>query len=121
MGDRVLYQVIDSKKGEFSPVVYSHWGGSNAPGVLQCLFDRMRSRPGDLEYTAARLVQEVLGNDDGNTGTGIWNAEGQISADHSHGDAGVVLIDISDGMTFQCLGGYLKVGPNGKVIVPEGY
>ena len=110
MGDRVLFQVVQGSK--FSPVVYCHWTGWRAPGVVRALKARMADRPGDLEYAAARLVQECVQAAEGNTGFGIWNAEHRLTEDDSHGDAGVVLIDC-DSWRCECLGGYLVINGDG--------
>ena len=114
MGDRVLFQVVQGS--DFSPVVYCHWAGWRAPGIVRALSWRMAHRTGDLNYTAARLVQECIQAAEGNTGFGIWNAEHRLTEEDSHGDAGVVLIDC-DSWQCECLGGYLVTGADG---MPEG-
>ena len=109
MGDRVLFQVISSanKPTEFSPVLYGHWCGSRAPSICAAIKARMRGRPG-VSYTAARLVQEAIGYSNGNLSYGLSNAEGVLTAEDSHGDAGIVLVDVTGPvMHFECLGGYL--------------
>jgi hypothetical protein len=117
MGDRVLFQVV-GKEG-FSPVVYGHWSGCKAPEVLERLQARMKGREGDVQYTAARLVQELVGDAEGGLSFGLWNAKAKLKAKDSHGDAGVVLIHAErDGLRFECLGGYLKVAESGKVVEP---
>lgn len=111
MGDRVLFQVVRNK--EFGPVVYCHWSGARAPKIVRKLAERMLlHRAGDLDYATARLVQECIADDDGALGFGVSNAKARLTADDSHGDAGVVLIDCN---TFKCvcLGGYLVTGPDG--------
>ena len=125
MGDRVLFQVVSNAQGIVGPVVYGHWSGAEAPAIVRRLADRMAARPGDVDYTTARLVQGVLeGLPDGPLGVGVWNAPtlggGQserLTAEDTHGDAGVVLIDCSDGFRCECLGGYLRTGDDG---FPEG-
>jgi len=108
MGDRVLFQVVSGKN--VSPVVYGHWSGYSAGDVCKRLKERMKGRSGDVEYTAARLVQELIGNEEGNTGWGIWNQTRVLSAGDSHGDAGIVIIDCSGPeLSFTCFGGYLKI------------
>jgi hypothetical protein len=120
MGDRALLQVINSKEpGEFSPVVYLHWAGDSVPDIVRELKRRMASRPGDTSYAAARLVQIAIGDDKGNISYGIWNAKKPLTKEQSHGDAGVVLIDCSDGFKCQCLGGYLVVDDEGLPALPE--
>lgn len=109
MGNRVLFQVVSKDRKRFGPVVYAHWSGESAPEVCQRLEQRMRSRPGDVDYTSARLVQELTMDDDGALSYGLWNAEAVLNEEDSHGDAGIVLIEVSEqGMTFHCMGGYLK-------------
>ena len=118
MGDRVLFQVIGGE--EYSPVIYGHWAGERAPQVCASLRERMRNRPGDVSYTAARLVQELIGLDNGALSYGIWNADAPLVAGDSHGDAGVVLIHVAENgrspMRFECLGGYLVASPDGESV-----
>jgi hypothetical protein len=110
MGDRILYQVVCPIKQEFSPVIYAHWSGNNAGSVCKRLWQRMQTRPGDVEYTAARLIQELIDGDSGNTGFGIWNADRVLTKEDSHGDAGIILVIAGPtGLTFECFGGYLTV------------
>ena len=58
MGDRVVIQ-FKTAKGEVSPVIYGHWSGEAAPDAIARLYKRMRDRPDDIEYIAARCLQEV--------------------------------------------------------------
>jgi len=119
MGDRVLMQCFSSKNNSFGPVMYCHNGGYEAPAVVRSLSERMEDRQGDLEYSSARLVQCAIGNDDYNTGFGMWNAQALLDKDDTHGDAGVILIDVDNGHKCQCMGGYLKVGDDGFPMHPE--
>lgn len=91
-------------------MVYCHWSGRTAPLIVAALAERMKTRQGDLMYSNARLVQCAIANDDFNTGFGIWNADKLLTADDSHGDAGVVLIDVDNDHKATYLGGYLKGG-----------
>jgi hypothetical protein len=109
MGDRVLFQIVGRE--EVSPVIYCHWAGSLAPDIARRLAARMASRPGDVPYAAARLVQECA-TGTGSTGFGVWNTLARLTAEDSHGDAGVVLIDC-DSWRCECLGGYLVTGADG--------
>ena len=111
MGDRVLFQIVRGH-AEFGPVVYCHWAGYRAPEIVRKLASRMKSRTGDMDYATARLVQECTANGDGPLSFGVSNAAARLTAEDSHGDAGVVLIDC-DGFTCECLGGYLVTGPDG--------
>jgi hypothetical protein len=53
------------------------------------------------------LVQECIDGNEGNLSFGIWNATSILTAADSHGDGGVVLIDVSGPqMQFKCFGGY---------------
>ena len=113
MGDRVLFQVIDSVNNRVGPVVYCHWSGDRAPEIVRNLAVRMVGRGGDLDYATARLVQECIGNDPGNLSFGVWNATKQLTEEDSHGDAGVVLIDCAKGFRCECLGGYLHTDEDG--------
>jgi hypothetical protein len=112
MGDRVLFQVVRGAD-EFGPVVYCHWSGARAPEVVRRLAERMKERRGDIDYASARLVQECTAADpDGALSFGVSNAPAQLTAEDSHGDAGVVLIDC-DTFKCRCLGGYLETGADG--------
>lgn len=104
MGDIVLMQVVG--QGKFSPVIYGHWCGEQAPEIVKRLQKRMSERKGDVDYIAARLVQEAINGRSGDTGFGIWNAEKVLTAADSHGDAGVVLIN-ADTLEPTYIGGYL--------------
>jgi hypothetical protein len=105
MGDRVLFQVVSGE--DFSPVVYCHSSGAEVRDICARLQGRMRGRHNDLHYTAARLVQECIRERPGNLSFGMWNAVGIQTEADSHGDGGVVLIDVSGPqMEFKCFGGY---------------
>lgn len=113
MGDRVLFQVVNGSK-EYGPVVYCHWAGSRAPEIVRKLAARMAGRTHDVDYATARLVQEcTAGDPEGALSFGVNNSTRPLSAEDSHGDAGVVLIDCGDGFRCQCLGGYLFTGQDG--------
>lgn len=110
MGDRVLFQVLAENDWQSrSPTVYGHWCGNATPAILRRLRERMKDRPGDVEYTAARLVQEVAAEcSDGSTSIGLWNSDGVLTGSDSHGDAGIVRILVGKtGMRFEFEGGYL--------------
>jgi hypothetical protein len=118
MGDRVLFQVKGSD-GEFSPVAYGHWCGERAPLIVAKLRERMKDRAGDVPYTFARLIQEMCGDSKDGLSFGAWNADKLLTKDDSHGDAGVVLIDVTKNpMTCECVGGYLKTGTDGLPSLP---
>jgi hypothetical protein len=112
MGDRVLFQVVQGP-AVFGPVVYCHWSGARAPEIARKLAARMASRPGDIDYATARLVQEcTAGDPEGALSFGVSNALARLTEEDSHGDAGVVLIDCTS-FKCECLGGYLVTGPDG--------
>ena len=117
MGDRVLFQVVSRHQPEaFGPVVYCHWSGEGAPQIVRRLAARMKDRANDIDYATARLVQECIADDldpTRSTGFGVWNATHKLTAENSHGDAGVVLIDCADGFKCECLDGYLRTGADG--------
>jgi hypothetical protein len=115
MGDRVLFQAYkNGSDKEVGPVVYGHWSGQRAPEVCRKLALRMKERPGDVQYTTARTVQELIAGDEGALSFGCWNSPSKLTANDSHGDAGVILIECApSGLKFHCLGGYLKTGKDG--------
>lgn len=106
MGDRVVIQCHNPKTSEVGPAVYGHWSGNKALAAIERLRARMASRPGDVEYWSARLVQELINGDAGCLSFGIWNAPELLTDKDSHGDAGVVLIDVTTGK-IRCIDGYL--------------
>lgn len=107
MGDRVLMQCYDNK-GNVGPGVYCHLAGDRAPQIVKALRARMKDRPDDVGYSTARLIQEACGNDSGALSFGCFNTEALLTEEDSCGDAGVVLINVSDGHKAKCFGGYLK-------------
>jgi hypothetical protein len=110
MGERVLFQVVRGE--EFSPVIYCHWSGDEVRDICDRLRERMKGRGGDVQYTAARLVQECINGNEGNLSFGIWNADSVLTETDSHGDGGVVLVDVSGPqMEFKCFGGYWVTVP----------
>lgn len=113
MGDRVLMQCYSSKSGETGPVVYCHWNGSEAGVIVRRLAKRMESRGADLHYASARLVQDAINGDEGNVSFGVWNRADLLTEGDSHGDAGVILIDVDNGYKTTCLGGYMITGDDG--------
>jgi hypothetical protein len=111
MGDRILLQCHSSKTGEFGPVAYGHWCGSAGPGIVAQLAIQMKNRPGDVQYSSARLVEIMCSPDPGgDLSVGIWNTDRLLREDDSHGDAGVVLIDVDNGHSPTYMGGYLPGG-----------
>jgi len=114
MGDRIVYQCVS--KEDVGPAVYAHNGGSDARRVVKELRQRMKDRPDDLAYVSARLVEIAIGNSAGSSiGFGMWNAPERLTAEESHGDAGVVLISLPS-FAVECFGGYLRVAEDGSIF-----
>lgn len=96
MGDRALIQLYAD--GEYSPALYLHWSGQEIPTLLQTFYDRFLAKRGDdLEYGFARLVQYACeGADVGSvTGVGVSTVSGPLTVEHSPGDAGVFIADLT--------------------------
>ncbi len=119
MGDRAV--IIFTDGTEISPVIYLHWHGSNVPALLEQHKELMASCGADLQYAAARFVGIVHATmPDENVSLGMWSAE-QNTRDAvlarnetelnqiSHGDAGLVIVDVND-YSWQAYGGYLTSG-----------
>ena len=124
MGDRALIIVTDRRRAEVSPVIYTHWGGSTVPAVLDDAWELMGDRTGNVGYAAARIVGILHERTPGNLSLGVWNTPQTIQSairsgdaddladaleDYSHGNAGVVLYDCSTG-EWTAYGGYLDSG-----------
>ena len=114
MGDRVLVGFRSNERE--SPIVYLHWGGHCVEKLLRETFEQMRGRLDDLEYVTARFVgkcHESIGIAE-NTGLGVWNLDGRLSQEESHGDAGVFEVDIfEDRWEIKARDGY-GFGPTGE-------
>lgn len=96
MGNRVVIQFVSGVGN--SPAIYGHWSGREAAGMLTKLREQMSDRPSDIAYIAARAVARLIVDADAvddSTGFGIWNAPAQLTADDSHGDAGIYLVNVS--------------------------
>lgn len=117
MGDRVLFQFYNASDGSFSPAVYGHWAGHSAPGIIRELKERMKHRLGDMHYSVARLVQALTnaGNKNEDSGVGVWNAEAVLNEADSHGDAGVILINLPS-WKVTAIDGYLEVDEDGVLL-----
>lgn len=104
MGDRCLIQFYDGK--DFSPVVYLHRHGEQANEFLDIHDKVMQDRKGDLNYSCARFIGICHEKIRPPLSLGIWNAHHIMTEEDSHGDAGVILVDVN---TFErsYLGGYL--------------
>jgi hypothetical protein len=98
MGDRVLMQVVSDDRKNFSPVIYMHWEGSNWENIVQKLAAQTHDILDDVNYSAASLVQICATYFEMNyyRSVGIWNTDHILTADDSHGDNGIVLINAKD-------------------------
>lgn len=105
MGDRALIQLKTAS--EFSPVLYLHWSGGHVADILARTEKQMRGRAGDVSYSFARLVAQAINGDKSNLSYGVWNADKVLTAEDSHGDAGVFVVDVSsEAWTVAAGGGY---------------
>lgn len=122
MGDRAL--IIFTDGTEVSPTVYLHWSGSSVPKLLEVCHSRMMGRLGDVEYGVARFIGICHEHVDGNLSLGCWNTDEAIAvaarkaisgpeaehiktlAEQSHGDAGLVVVNVKD-YSWKAFGGYL--------------
>ncbi len=119
MGNRALVLFTDGER--VSPVVYLHWCGSQVPAWLNELKQLMRGREGDVDYACARFVGLCHTKIKGNLSLGVWNTPPNVGrairglpgdrardelAAYSHGDAGVVIVNVGDFTWYAC-GGYL--------------
>lgn len=115
MGDRALIQMTDGV--DYSPTLYMHWDGPNVAGILERTQRRMRDRPNDLAYAFARLVQEAIGNAEGNLSFGVSNCVNPVSPEASCGDAGVFLVNVRGPQWIVAQGGgYGLVNPDNLVV-----
>jgi hypothetical protein len=116
MGDRAIILFTDGT--DVSPSVYLHWHGSRVPDLLDQHKTLMASRGADVAYAAARFVGIVHATmPDSNLSLGISNtgpaaqqaviARDEIALAHlSHGDAGVVIVNVND-YSWRAYAGYL--------------
>jgi len=97
---------------DFSPVCYLHWGGSEVPALLRQCATIMHDRPGDLEYTFARFVgvcHTTPGLNDSCLSLGVWNADGLLTEEYSHGDNGVFVIWLPEWSVWRSTGEHFSV------------
>jgi hypothetical protein len=96
MSDTALIQVVSKipTVQNISPVCYLHSSGSVAHEYIRELALLMSpTRGGDVQYGFARLVGICHTHIGGNLSLGVWAADGILTAEHSHGDAGVFVVD----------------------------
>lgn len=105
MGDRALIQL---KSGdELSPVLYLHWGGGDVKRIIDATQERMKNRPGDINYIFARMVSIAIDGNEGDTGYGVWNQTKKLVEADTHYDAGCFVVDVSrPTYTVETFGGY---------------
>jgi len=125
MGDRALIIFKQGNKiaeTSYSPVVYLHWGGSDVPELLRKTRTLMESRGPDLDYTAARFVGICNESMKGNLSLGLWSLPVGFGSwskkkkeDYSHGDAGIVVVDV-DTWKFKQFGAYYKLD---QIVSPK--
>ena len=117
MADRVLVSFWDTRDDTLSPLVIIQDGGAVMPDVLRQWF-QLDTRGETVTHAAALFVHVVI---DQGFSVGIWN-QGELTRvpvkggeafcrgyweEVSHGDAGVILVEITTGKV-DCYGGYLR-------------
>jgi len=114
MGDRVLVRFFGQSQA--SPAIYMHWGASATPDKLARFFESepFTSRRGDVSYNFARFVALACNDCPGGLSVGVWNDAQGIrewlgDGDNSHGDGGLVAVNLSTGQ-IEARGGYLERG-----------
>ena len=94
MGDRGNIVIRQSAGGPGASTadsylyLYTHWGGSDLPEILQAALKRGQERWDDEPYLARIIFQEMLGGDDGLTGFGISTHVGDNEHDFLLVDCG---------------------------------
>jgi hypothetical protein len=102
MGDRVTFQVHNSKTGEYGPIIFSHYAGERVESTI-AYFKQMWV----ANILNCHNVGYATGNIIGHVGhVKVWNAH-KLSDGDMPGDAGAVLLDVATGQV-TCLGGYLN-------------
>lgn len=74
MGDRAQVVITENDELEGAVWLYSHWGGTDLPSVVQSALKR-QERWNDSEYLARIVFQEMIGDDKSATGYGIGTSE----------------------------------------------
>lgn len=114
MGDRALVVFADKKTGDVSPTVYLHWLGHKVPDLLKEHKVLMGDRVDDVSYAAARFIGVCHQHHSGATGLGVFDTPADFMKDpgsHTHGDAGVVVVDAAS-YEWEAFGGYLEKKPS---------
>lgn len=65
----------------------------------------MADRGPDVPYTAARFVGIAASHIPGSHSLGIWENAGPLTPDQTHGDFGIVRVNVRD-WSCECAGGY---------------
>lgn len=106
MGERVTFQVHNSKTNEYGPIIYLKWGAEFAYTVILRFKKKWANKEmlnvGLTTGKVAAHASFVFGE------VNIWNAH-SLSDGSFPGDAGAVLLDVATGRV-TCLGGYLASG-----------
>lgn len=115
MGDRAL--IIFTDDAEVSPTVYLHWAGASVPDYIAELATRAHPQGLSAYYAAARFIGIAHENNTGTLSLGVMQTPPEMEAaiqsgkaediaSFTHGDAGVVVVDVKD-FSWQAYGGYL--------------
>lgn len=109
MGDRCLIVVTDGQ--EIAPAaIYTHWSGREAPAIIAEAGAENLLRSGDVSYATARLVGHFHSREPGAMSLGLVAApddlEPETLREFSHGDAGVIVVNVSDGTIRYAGNGY---------------
>ncbi len=106
MGDRVL--VVFKDRYGTSPALYGHWSGDSIVDVLSEAAPTMRA--GDKGYALARACAALCSHVPGALSVGIHAGPKDLLPstlkEFSHGDAGVLVVDVDTG-EMTAFGGYL--------------
>lgn len=91
MGDRALVQFVTNE--DHSPVVYLHNHGAQVEEFIKEVAELMQERMGDVSYICARFIGVCHSHIEPPYSLGTWNANGVITKEDSHGDAGVFIVN----------------------------
>ena len=100
MGDRCLIVVTDGD--DISPAIYVHWMGHEVPMRLVEAGEAGIVRSGDVSYASARICGFLCAqNPTTPLSVGLFDAPADLEdatlEEASHGDAGVVVVNVKDG------------------------
>jgi len=96
MGDRALVQF--KNKDESSPVLYTHWYGDTVLEIIQDTYDEMvkeRRKPNDIEKAFMHFLANMMARGDKDCSC-LFNQHRLLTEDDSHGDAGCLVVDVSE-------------------------